>query len=424
MRVLVLTNFYPPHELGGQGKSCQQVVEGLKRRGHETLVVTSTHGAGSAAAAEDGVLRSLYLEMDLTPLKHGVTFFTRRKQREAHNLRELDRVIDHFRPDVVFVWGMWNIPRSTPVFVERKRPGRVAYRFAEYWPLLPSQHENYWKAPGLHWATRLPKWFLSRIALAMLARERRQYELKFEHAMCVSASTRQVLVEGGVPVAHARVIHTGLDIGPFEKVRSEKKPAQNGSLRVLYAGRLAVEKGIETALEAMIHLVRDQGRKEIYFDLAGSGEARYLNQLKAEVSQRGVGPFVTFLGRVPTAEMPALMQSYDVLLVPSIWPEPFARVVLEGMVSSLVVIAAPTGGTKEIVVHEENGLLFPAGDSRALADRIAQMADDPALRQKLAEAGRRTVLEGFTEERMMDEIEAFLLEIAGETSPPVRRIEA
>jgi glycosyltransferase involved in cell wall biosynthesis len=79
------------------------------------------------------------------------------------------------------------------------------------------------------------------------------------------------------------------------------------------------------------------------------------------------------------------------------------------MVCRMVVVATPTGGTGEIVWDAENGLLFPAGDSHALAARIRVLAANPDLRKQLAEAGWQTVMQHFTKKKMLDEIEAFLI---------------
>jgi glycosyltransferase involved in cell wall biosynthesis len=85
---------------------------------------------------------------------------------------------------------------------------------------------------------------------------------------------------------------------------------------------------------------------------------------------------------------------------------------LEGMISGLVVFATPTGGTPEIIVEGENGMLFMPNDSEGLARKIAQLAENPELHSQIGHAARQTVLERFTMSRMMDEIENYLQEIA------------
>lgn len=420
MRVLFLTNFYLTYG-GGEEQSCRQVVEGLKQRGHTTLVLTSMHGTNNVPVEADGIYRSLYLEMDLVAWRHSLTFFTRRKARERHNLHCLERVLEQFKPDIIFIWGMWNLPKSLAALAEARYPDRVVYRFATYWPTLASQHTLYWSALGRKWYSRLPKRVVATIALAMIEREDQQSTLKFKRAICVSAATRNLLVESGIPVSQARIIYTGLDDQLYLNGHRPQPGYQDGNLKLLYAGRLTADKGIDTAIQAMVKLVLDQGQEGIKMSLAGSGTADYESYLRQLVTQAGLSDHITFLGWIAPEGMPNLLQEFDVLLLPSTWPEPFARVVLEGMISGLVVVASQTGGTVEIVTDGENGLLFAPGDAEDLARKITSLSQEPGLRQRLAMAGRRTVLERFTVNTMMDEIERYLQDtaLASSQSQPV-----
>ena len=411
MRILFLTNFYLVG-LGGEEQSCQQVVEGLEQRGHTTLVLTSMPGSNHVPVEVDGIYRSLYLEMDLVPLQHSINFFTKRKAREKHNLQVFQRVLQQFDPDIIFIWGMWNLPYSLPAFAEARSPKKVVYRFASYWPTLPSQHEFYWRAPGRTWYSRLPKKVLASIALAMLNKEAKKAPLAFRHAICVSAASRNVLVEAGVPVSNARIIYTGLNIEKYLNGERHQRGNADRGINLLCAGRLVSDKGIDTAIKAMTKLVFEKGQLDVRLSLAGSGSTDYEKYLRSLVNQAGLTDYVSFLGWVPPEEMPELLRKFDVLLVPSIWPEPLARVVLEGMSSGLVVVATPTGGTREILTDGQNGLLFAPDDAEELAQKIVRLADDSDLRRNLAMAGQQTVAERFTVTKMLDEIESYLQEIA------------
>jgi glycosyltransferase involved in cell wall biosynthesis len=429
MRILFLINFYQIHGSGGQDLSCQQVISGLKERGHPTLVLTSMQGTNNVPVEADGIYRSLYLEMDLVPWRHSITFFTRRKAREKHNLQVFEGVVEQFKPDIIFIWGMWNLPRSLPAFAEARYLDKIVYRFATYEPTLSSQHEMYWRTPGRKWYSRLPKRVVSHIALAMLAKEKQLPPLTFKHAICVSAATRNILVEAGIPIENARVIHTGLDPRQFSKGQKTHQPDHKyQTLNLLYAGRIYPEKGVDTAINALEKLVFGQDLRNIKLSVVGSGSPEYENFLHHLVDQAGLNDYVSFSGHVPAEEMPQLLQKFDVLLVPSIWQEPFSRIVLEGMISSLVVIATPTGGTTEILKDGENGLLFAPGDPEDLAQKIVSLAIDPELRRRLATAGQQTVLEGFTMTKMIDEIEGYLQEVGQvsaqkQTSLPERKEE-
>jgi glycosyltransferase involved in cell wall biosynthesis len=410
MRVLFVTNYFPPYELGGQGRSCQQVVTGLQQRGHSTCVLTSMHGTDNQIVEAGGVRRALYQEMDLTPLWHSLVFFTRRGARARRNLRELERILEDFEPDIIFVWGMWNLNQAIPALAEARLPGRVAYRFAEYWPLLTNQHTLYWQRPGRSLPGRLVKQgLLAPLAFAMLSREdQRRERLEFRHAICVSKATRDVLVEAGVPVEHASIIYTGLDTDdPSYQSLNIQRDSKDGTLRLLTAGRLEKEKGLETVIQAVADL-RDKGVDQITLSIAGVGNPRYADHLKQMLVSLKLEQRVMLLGRVPYAEMPALMAQNDILVVPSLWPEPFARVVLEGMLAGMSVIASDVGGTTEIVEDGSNGLLFSAGDSSELAAKIQRLAEEPDLRRRLGENGRQTVVRDFTFAKMLDSYEMFL----------------
>jgi len=409
---MVLTNFYPPHSIGGQEQSCQQVVEGLRQRGHEIQVLTSRHASVNSPTEQDGIYRSLFLEMDLVAWSHNLVFFTRRKAREKYNLQTLKRQIRHFEPDIIFIWGMWNLPRSLPVLAEAACPGRVVYRFAEYWPTLPSQHELYWQRPGRTWYSRLIKILLRRIALRILAREKQPSCCQFEHTICVSEATHKTLQEAGIAIPNARIIHTGIEGDIYSTSQPGLLPRKDrGKINLLYAGRLAEDKGVDTAIRAVGNLVHQQGVKNIHLHITGTGRKYYENSLRQIVSQTDLKDFVSFLGHVPYSEMPKLFHRNDILLVPSIWPEPFARILLEGMASGLVVIATQVGGTSELIQNGENGLLFPPGDHAKLADLIACSVTDPEFSIRLARSGQQTIKEKYPFSKMVDEIENYLLEV-------------
>jgi glycosyltransferase involved in cell wall biosynthesis len=234
--------------------------------------------------------------------------------------------------------------------------------------------------------------------------------LKFEYPICVSKATRDILVQASIPVSNARIIYTGIDVDQYLNGRGfQPQTLEAYGVNLLYAGRLSADKGVDTCLRAMARLKNDQC-KGVTLSVAGSGSAEYETHLREIVSQEGLDDKVTFLGQVPTESIPSLLQEFDVMLVPSTWPEPFARTVLEGMASGLAVVATPMGGTGEIVRDGENGLLFAPDDADELALKIAGLAADQALRRRLASAGQQTVREQFTVSRMMDEYESYLWE--------------
>jgi glycosyltransferase involved in cell wall biosynthesis len=185
-----------------------------------------------------------------------------------------------------------------------------------------------------------------------------------------------------------------------------------GELKVLYAGGLDARKGVPVAIEAIHKLTRLEGQ-QIELTLAGEGHPDRRAHLEELIARAGLGDRVHFRRAVPRREMPQLLQRFDALVLPSgnDVPEPLARVVMEAMACGLVVIATDCGGTPEMIQHGVDGLLFAPDDSRALAEHLYAVAADLDLRHRLAAAARQTAKARFDINRMIDEMESFLLEV-------------
>src|SRR5690606_35092850 len=115
--------------------------------------------------------------------------------------------------------------------------------------------------------------------------------------------------------------------------------------------------------------------------------------------------------------MPSVMAKYDALVFPSEWHEPFARTPLEAMAAGLVVVGTTTGGTGEVLVHNETGLTFSAGDPESLAARFRQLVSHRDLGRALAARGQKTVRNYFTLQRMVDEIELYMRTMVEQGGP-------
>jgi glycogen synthase len=319
----------------------------------------------------------------------------------------LEQTVHEFAPDLIFVWGMWALSKALPALAEQLLPGRVVYYLSDYWPSALDMHTTYWQSPTRRWPMRVPKRALGKIAMSMLAKEG-QPDLKLEHVVCVSARVRELLVEAGVPVQDARIIHGGTDMERFLDFR--ERAHSSGDLRLLYAGQLVRHKGVHTAIEAMARLVNERKINQITLTVVGSGHPEYEAFLHDLVARERLQGFVTFYKPVSKEEMPTVLQQFDVLIFPSIYEEPLARMTQEAMASGLAVVGTTTGGTKELLRDGETGLTFAPEDADGLAEQVNRLITDPDLLCRLARAGRERVLKNFTLERMVQEIDAYLVD--------------
>ena len=405
MRILFLSNFFPPARPGGYTQWCHEVAERLAKRGHTISVLTSRYELEKAPVGEQNIYRLFHLEGDLDYYQP-IHFFTQWKKQHRENLVCLENTVRDFAPDLIFVWGMWSLSKALPALAERLLPGRVVYYLSDYWPVALDMHTTYWQLPARRWPIQLLKRVLSKIAMSMVAKES-QPDLKLEKVICVSNRVRDLLVEAGLPIEHACIIHGGTDIERFLDVR--KRDYRSRPLKLLYAGQLVQHKGVHTAIEAMAKLVEELRTGQIHLTLVGSGHPDYEAVLRELVDTSGLSDYITFHGPVSKDEMPALLQQFDILIFPSIYEEPLARMTQEAMVSGLVVIGTTTGGTKEILMDGETGFTFAPEDADGLAKQVTRLILDPDLCYRVAEAGRQTVLENFTLDKMVQEIEVYLM---------------
>jgi glycosyltransferase involved in cell wall biosynthesis len=406
MRLLFLSNFFPPARSGGYTQWCHEVSERLAERGHTIGVLTSRYERTKAPAGEQNIYRLLHLEGDLAYYQP-LPFFSKWNKQHRENLHFLEQTIQEFAPDLIFIWGMWALSKAVPALAEQLLPGRTVYYLSDYWPSATDMHTTYWQSPARHYLMRPPKRILSKIALSMLAKEG-QPDLKLEQVICVSARVRDLLVEAGLPVQNAEIIYGGTDVERF--LNGRRRGCLPGQLKLLYAGQLVQHKGVHTAIEAMSIVVKEWGINEISLTLVGSGHPDYEAFLHVLIEREGLQNYVAIHKPVSKDEMPAIFQQFDVLIFPSIYEEPLARITQEAMASGLAVVGTTTGGTTEILRHEETGLTFAPEDAQGLAEQIVRLITNPDLRGRLSQSGRQMVLENFTLERMVDEIEAYLLD--------------
>ncbi len=405
MRILFVSNYYPPESFGGYELWCQEVAQRMVERGHQVWVLTSRSRA-LAETCPDGpvsVLRRLNLEV-IGGLKSTLWRVVARRRLEAENQGVLEELAEQFSPDVVLAWGLWNVPRAVPLWLEAQYPGRMAYYISDYWPTLPSAELQQLEAPSRRALLGLPKRLAAAAAKVWIG-EARPRMLRFENPICVTQSVRDSLVAAGIPVAHGPVIYGGTDPGEFQAAGAREFP-ESGPLKALFLGRLHPDKGVHTVVDALAIL---NGKSpEVTLDIYGRGEAGYCSALERKIKMHSIGGRVRMHEPVARAEIPELLSRYDVLVFASEWDEPFGRVLTEGMAAGLCVVGTRTGGAAEILKEEVNGLSFPPGDAEALARQLERLATEPELRRRLVKTASAEVRERFSLARMVAEVEAFL----------------
>lgn len=160
-------------------------------------------------------------------------------------------------------------------------------------------------------------------------------------------------------------------------------------------GRIGLGKGHVHFIDAAIRLLR--GGTKALFVIVGDAqipeEAARLERLRRQVAAAQAGDRIRFLGF--RQDMPRVMRGLDMLVLASD-AEPCGRVLFEAMASGRAIVATDSGGTPEIVRDGQEGLLVPPRDPGALASSIRKLAEEPALRLRLGEAGAKRARQEFS----------------------------
>jgi len=206
----------------------------------------------------------------------------------------------------------------------------------------------------------------------------RAYRTSAFHA--ISESTRDDLVARGVPESQVRVIHPGVDSVTFSPRPGLDRTAHPS---FLYVGRLKRYKGVATAIEALA--VARQGRNDMTLEIAGSGDDR--PRLEALARRLGVGDAVRFHGFVTDEHKLRLMRTSWANVFPSV-KEGWGLTVVEAAACGTPSLTSNSPGLRDSVRDGETGYLVPHGDARALARRMLELAERPALVDTLGKQAR------------------------------------
>ncbi|MCA9931500.1 MAG: glycosyltransferase family 4 protein [Anaerolineales bacterium] len=413
MRILIITNYYSPCRFGwGYRQLCEEVVDRLAARGHELAVLTGTDRHGPEIERPFPVHRSLQIEPDW---ENGAfapwQFFVGRRARETQAVAHLHQLVTSFQPDLIFVWHAVGISRVMLQEAARLMNGRIAYYLADYQPELADEYMAYWTGVPGNPIARLAKKPVADFALKLLAKEGKPIKLNYQHVACVSGYVRDRLVSQKLISDEAVVIHNGVDLAEFARNGRTRFTAAGSQIRCLVAGRLVALKGIHTVVNGLGLLNAKRPDHPLRLTILGDGPIDYVNMLHQKVEEYGIEAIVEFRQPVPREQMPDILNAHDIVILSSEYDEPLARAMQEGMAMGALMIGTTTGGSGELLVHNETGLVFEAGNPQSLADQFECVLDYPDQGVQLAEAGYQAILEHFNIDRMVLEVESYLRNI-------------
>ena len=405
MRILVVSNYYPPHYIGGYELGCRDVVDALKARGHQVLVLTSTYMSGKVQQGD--IHRYLELTQDARNAGPGLSGARAIVAVEAQNQKAFSDACAAFRPDLVYFWNLSDLSISL-VFIAEQKDLPIIFFVSDHW--FANWESDVWYSllSGLSTRPLLKRliWRFIQFGWAAKGIVQPMGGFSTRYTQFCSNYLRVAALDAGKAVDKAEVIHWAVHLADFPCKHLVQDPR-----RLLYVGQVVPHKGVHTVIEALAIVRKSLPHLNVTLTVAGGTVAHmddYRQLMHARVRELGLEDAVCFKGSVARETLSAVYQEHDVLVFPSCWQEPFAITPLEAMASGLPVIATTTGGSAEIFREGQNALTFPAEDAQTCADQIIRLFTEPGLYGTLSGGGRTTVTQQFQFTRMEDEVEKTL----------------
>lgn len=399
MRIAIATAVYYPM-INGVAVFAHNLARGLAKRGHEVIVLCPSQKGKSYIEDQEGVkvyyLRSveakvypdqihevparkkiLGIELPHLFYKHGfrVSVFPQ---------REVKRILDEFRPDVV------HVQVSDPIGLSV-----VSYARSHDVPVVTTEHNQ----PEVITEPLKMPGFVKKPMDALLSAYFANRQSKSDFVTMPTKKAILKLLDGRdfkVPVA---AVSNGVDLACFKPGRAGEKFYQkygldNKKLTVLYVGRVDPEKNVGLVVEAFLKAdVPDT-------QLVVVGDGVDLARLK-----RKYGGFenVRFLGKVVAPDLYEMYRAGDVFATGS-EIETQGIVLIEAAASGLPLIAVDAGAVSEVCINEKNGFLCEPGSVGEMAGAIRKILSDEKMRQKFSEASVKIASE-HDFERTLDKFE-------------------
>jgi glycosyltransferase involved in cell wall biosynthesis len=207
--------------------------------------------------------------------------------------------------------------------------------------------------------------------------------LRCDQFVALNGAIVRELTAAGVPAEKIVRLPNGVET---DSIATKSDYALHDPARLIFVGRLHAQKGLDVLLAAFQQLLRRDPARMACLQIIGDGPLR--GDLTRLAERLDLAGHVQFVGQ--TDQVLEYLQQADVFVLPS-RGEGMSNALLEAMACGLPVVASDIPGNIDVVAHEHNGLLFAADDSHSLAQALASLLGQPALRERLGRTARQTV---------------------------------
>lgn len=410
MKILFLSDDFPPQSFGGAGISTYELAFGMKKAGQDVCVVTTCRKEEDAGESEYGGLRVFKIATSYpSKWRWYVSLYNRPV------IRQLKLLLKKIEPDVVHVNNIHSYLSYHSIKVSRRIAKAVvwtgrdvmAFNFSK---LQTKRYlENFdcrtiWRD---HIRQAKKRWNPLRNFFI------RRYLGLADKLYAVSGALVKALDQNGI--RNVEVMHTGIDLNlwQIDEARTdqfkEKYNLKNKKV-ILFGGRLSEAKGGKETLMAMADIVKSVPDVVL---LVVSKNDGYAEHMRKEAGKLGIGDKLIFTGWIEREEIKYTYACADIVLVPSVCLDAFPRIVLEAMACGRTVIGTCYGGAPEIIVDGVTGYVVNPLNFKEMAEKILTVLGDRHKKELFGRAGYERVKSDFNSDKKIKSILACYHDLIG-----------
>lgn len=370
MKILIVNTYYYPNMIGGTEQSVKLLAEGLFKKGHDVFILT-----GDKYDKEYEEINGVkIIRLDLKNRNNSKMGKVLRKSLEFNNLRiknKLTNIIKELKPNVIHTNNLFYI--SPAIWkIANDNNIKVVHTLRDYWGVCP-------KATLLNRNSEIcnNERLLCKI-------HNKNYEFFSKYVDVVTAPSeftlelyfRKGLFRNIERVKIANAIE--IDKNNYYRIIKDRKACVNERIKFLFMGSLDKHKGIDYLIETFKSIDNDN----LSLTICGDGPLKLFVEEACRDDKR-----INFLGSVFNEQKDRVLRESDVMIIPSIWYEPFGRVVIEAYKHGLAVIAFEIGGIKELL-DEKCSIGVSVKNKKELRDAMINLSDRSTLKNYFTDSER------------------------------------
>jgi len=400
MKIVFLSDDFPPTSFGGAGISTYELAKGMKEAGHDVYEITTCRKESDAGQTEYKGIKVFKIASDYHEKWRAYV--------SLHNrpvVREVRKLLKKIGPDVVHANNIHFYLSYYCLRLAKRYAKVVVFTARDTMSVCGGKlgTERYLNNFDYHttWVDHVKHAKKRWNPLHNLYT--RKYLGYADNLVAVSNSLREGLVQNGIK--NVKTIHTGADLDFWQTNKHEisslrKRYNLENKKVVLFGGRLSESKGGKKTIEAMSKITKEV--PDAILLVLGAVD-RFASSMKKLANELGIRDRLVFTGWIDRENISNAYALSDVVLVPSLYLDPFPRIVIEAMASAKPVIATCYGGAPEIVVDGVTGFVVNPLNPNEIAAKTLDFLKNPKKAEKFGQAGYERVKSDFNLDKVVEE---------------------